>query len=173
MNSYPKDQKEAVIKKLIELHGDPNPAIGSIAEIARQAGIPADTVYGWNRKMRQSAKTLENQPASSTGQSMSSMAKFTAVVTTASMSELQLGEYLRRNGILKEELDTWRAICESANDKAAANAQKYRSALTAEQARSRKLDAELKRKEKALAETAALLVLRGKAQAIWGDNGEE
>ncbi len=104
---------------------------------------------------------------------MSSMAKFTAVVTTASMSELQLGEYLRRNGILKEELDTWRAICESANDKAAANAQKYRSALTAEQARSRKLDAELKRKEKALAETAALLVLRGKAQAIWGDNGEE
>ena len=89
------------------------------------------------------------------------------------MSELQLGEYLRSNGILREETDTWRAICESANDKAAANAQKYRTALTAELARSRKLEAELTRKEKALAETAALLVLRGKAQAIWGDNGED
>ena len=173
MNSYPKAQKEAVIKKLIELRSDPNPAIGSIAEIARQSGIPADTVYTWNRKMKQRARVLENQPASPKGQSMSSMAKFAAVVTTASMSELQLGEYLRSNGILREELDAWRAICESANDKAAANAQKYRTALATELARSRKLQAELTRKEKALAETAALLVLRGKAQAIWGDNGED
>ena len=173
MNFYPKAQKEAVIKKLIELRSDPNPTIGSIAEIARQSGIPADTVYNWNRKMKQRARLLENQPVSSAGRSMSSMAKFAAVVTTAPMSELQLGEYLRSNGILKEELDTWRAICESANDKAAANAEKYRCALTAEMARSRKLEVELTRKEKALAETAALLVLRGKAQAIWGDNGED
>jgi hypothetical protein len=173
MNSYPKAQKEAVIKKLIELRSDSNPVVGSIAEIARQAGIPADTVYSWNRKMRESAKALENQSVSPKRKSMSSMAKFAAVVATASMSELQLGEYLRSNGILKEELDAWRAICESANDTAAANAQKYRSALTAEVARSRKLEAELTRKEKALAETASLLVLRGKAQAIWGEHGED
>jgi transposase len=33
----------------------------------------------------------------------------------------------------------------------------------------RALEAELRRKEKALAETAALLVLKKKAQEIWGD----
>ncbi len=85
MNSYPKAQKEAVIKKLIELRSDSNPVVGSIAEIARQAGIPADTVYSWNRKMRESAKALENQSVSPKRKSMSSMAKFAAVVATASM----------------------------------------------------------------------------------------
>jgi hypothetical protein len=35
------------------------------------------------------------------------------------------------------------------------------------------LEKELRRKEKALAEAAALLVLRKKAQAIWGDEEDE
>ncbi len=43
----------------------------------------------------------------------------------------------------------------------------------ADEKRIKALERELKRKEKALAETAALLVLRKKAQAIWGDGGEE
>ena len=33
-----------------------------------------------------------------------------------------------------------------------------------------KLEAELRRKERSLVETAAILVLRGKAEAIWGEN---
>ena len=39
--------------------------------------------------------------------------------------------------------------------------------------RIRQLEKELQRKDKALAETAALLVLRKKAQAIWGDQEED
>ncbi len=42
-----------------------------------------------------------------------------------------------------------------------------------EQKRVRQLSKELNRKEKALAEAAALLVLRKKAQAIWGDDADE
>ena len=38
--------------------------------------------------------------------------------------------------------------------------------------KSRKIEKELRRKEKALAEAAALLILEKKAQAIWGDGGE-
>jgi hypothetical protein len=45
--------------------------------------------------------------------------------------------------------------------------------LNAEKQRTRKLEKELKRKEKALAEAAALLVLRKKADAIWGDKEED
>ncbi|MDA8196270.1 MAG: hypothetical protein M0019_03495 [Actinomycetota bacterium] len=69
--------------------------------------------------------------------SISSMAKFAAVVITASMSELQRGEHLRTNTILKETLNARKAICESANDTAAANWQKYRSGLSGEVERSR------------------------------------
>jgi hypothetical protein len=37
----------------------------------------------------------------------------------------------------------------------------------------KRLEAELKRKEKALAETAALLVLSKKCEAIWGVSAED
>jgi len=39
--------------------------------------------------------------------------------------------------------------------------------------RIRQLEKDLQRKEKALAEAAALLILRKKAQAIWGDKEED
>ena len=44
--------------------------------------------------------------------------------------------------------------------------------LKTEKKRSKELEKELRRKESALAETAALLTLRRKARAIWGD-GED
>jgi len=39
--------------------------------------------------------------------------------------------------------------------------------------RIKELERELRRKDKALAETAALLVLKKKAQAIWGEHEDE
>ena len=75
------------------------------------------------------------------------------------MSELELGEYLRKHGILKEDLTNWRVTCEAANDKAAAAAIQYRCELATERAKSKDLERELRRKEIALAVTAALLVL--------------
>jgi transposase len=39
--------------------------------------------------------------------------------------------------------------------------------------RIKKLERELRRKEKALAEAAALLVLQKKVQAIWGDEDDD
>ena len=39
--------------------------------------------------------------------------------------------------------------------------------------RIRELEKELRRKDKALAETAALLVLKKKANAIWGDEDDD
>jgi len=45
--------------------------------------------------------------------------------------------------------------------------------LQQERKKTRKLEKELRRKEKALAEAAALLVLQKKAQAIWGDGEDD
>jgi hypothetical protein len=45
--------------------------------------------------------------------------------------------------------------------------------LVQEKKRSKQLERELQRKEKALAEAAALLVLRKKLNAIWGESGDE
>lgn len=84
------------------------------------------------------------------------------------MSEVELGEYLRTNGITREDLDNWRKVCEKANEAQAERARVQMSELAKEKAKVKALSAELQRKEKALAEAAALLVLRKKADAIWG-----
>ena len=88
------------------------------------------------------------------------------------MGELELGEYLRRNAIKKEDLDLWRRASGGGNDPKAAADSGYRSQLASERSRARTLERELKRKEQALAEAAALLVLTKGAEAIWGERGE-
>jgi hypothetical protein len=170
MITYPKDVKDAVIKRLIELHkSGPAPA-GALAAIAAEAGVPANTLYQWNSDL----KRRQARAAGALGSSgnLSAAAKFQAVVATASMSELELGEYLRKNAITKEDLERWRRVCEGANEPRELAESNYRSQLAAERARNREMERELKRKEKALAEAAALLVLSKKAQVIWGDRGE-
>lgn len=172
MNTYPKAQKESVIKKLIELAKDPNPPIGAISKIAREAGLSGNVIYEWNSELKKKMKAISDASSSSSGSSLSSEAKFQVVLATASMNELRLGEYLRSKGILKEDLEQWRKACASANDQNSSINLNYRSQLNAEKTRSKKLEAELKRKEKALAEAAALLVLRGKAEAILARDNE-
>lgn len=91
------------------------------------------------------------------------------VVETAALSEVERGEYCRQRGLYPEPLEAWRRTGEQANGGQAAPRSK---SDTADQRRIRELERELSRKEKALAETAALLVLRKKAQAIWGKDGD-
>jgi len=94
--------------------------------------------------------------------------KLQITMETSSMNELELGEYLRTNGIFKEELDSWIKTARRSFNKTPVS-----SLYTAHKEKElKKLQAELARKEKALAETAALLILSKKAQAIWGEGGE-
>jgi hypothetical protein len=61
----------------------------------------------------------------------------------------------------------------SANASAAQQTKTQQAQSKEDKKRIRQLEKELQRKEKALAETAALLVLRKKVQAIWGDKEED
>ncbi len=173
MIPYPKDRKEAVIRRIRTLLLDPNTPRGAFSQLAKDEQIPKATIYLWKKEVE--VDLISKDPVKGTpAHTWSSDAKFQAVLATASMSELQLGEYLRTNGILKQELDNWRITCSKANDRSGETTSKYRSELASEKAKSKKLEAELKRKEKALQETYTLLVLRGKAQAILArDKGVE
>jgi transposase-like protein len=97
--------------------------------------------------------------------------KLEAVLEAASLSEQELGEYLRRKGLHEAQLEQWRRrVTEAATE--ALQSKSSRKKASAEAKRVRKLERELRRKEKALAETAALLVLKKKAAAIWGDEDD-
>ncbi len=80
-----------------------------------------------------------------------------------------MAQYCRRKGLYVEQIARWReaAIAGAETLRPLAGAQ--RRELQQERKKTRKLEKELKRKEKALAEVAALLVLQKKAQAIWGE----
>jgi transposase len=88
-----------------------------------------------------------------------------AVVESSRLTEDELGAFLRREGLHETTLRQWRAS-------ALEGLGPQRSTRT-EQKRVQELEKELRRKDKALAEAAALLVLQKKVRAIWGDGDDD
>jgi transposase-like protein len=136
-----------------------------VPKLSRETGIPQDTLYGW-RRQAQRAQGLTRTPAAGNGERWSSEEKFARVVETAALSEGERGEYCRKRGLYPEPLQAWRRACEQATRGTPSAGGGERSA---ERRRIREWEAELPRKDPALAETAALRVLRKKAQAIGGE----
>lgn len=93
-------------------------------------------------------------------QEWSSEEKLEALLESSKLSEEELGKYLRRRGLHAAQLEEWRSLA-----KEGLSPVKGQS----ESRRIRKLEKEICRKDKALAETAALLVLQKKVNAIWGE----
>lgn len=83
------------------------------------------------------------------------------VLEIANLTEIEFSEYCREKGVYPEQIKEWKEACINANDNAREKSTKAGKELRAE------------RKEKALAEAAALLVLRKKADAIWGTDEED
>ena len=101
------------------------------------------------------------------------MARLEAVVTTAGMDEAGKSAWCRANGAYLHELAGWRQSATqalAAPEEARASPQQTRH----DRRRIKELERELRRKDKALAETAALLVLSKKVAAIFNrDRGED
>jgi transposase len=99
--------------------------------------------------------------------------KFHTVLETATLTQEELAAYCRQKGLYLKDINTWREQCIKANITNSKDPQKLEEDLKEEKRRTKELKKELRIKEKALAETAALLVLQKKAQAIWGDLEED
>ena len=102
-------------------------------------------------------------------QDWSSEEKLTAVLDAASLSDTDLGAFLRNKGLHETHLQQWRKQMLTGLKPILVRNKKN----TSESKRVRELEKDLRRKEKALAETAALLVLKKKAQEIWGDEDDD
>lgn len=165
MPHYSPERKEAILQKMAPPHSL------TVAELASQEGISTATLYNWRKAARGRGAVLPSNSAHP--DKWSSEAKFRIVLETAPMTEVELSEYCRRNGLYPEQIETWKAACMGANALSDEQAKQNRQAARAEKKRVKKLEAELRRKEKALAETAALLTLSKKAEAIWGPKDED
>lgn len=96
-------------------------------------------------------------------------ARLDAIIATAAMDEATRSAWCREQGLFPAELDTWKqdAISGLGESKDAGTAETKR-----DRHRIKELERDLNRKDKALAETAALLVLSKKLSAIFHDGAD-
>jgi transposase-like protein len=158
---YSDERKGAVLRKMLPPHNR------SLSALAAGEGISEATLYNWRRDARGKGRLLPDGATGPAGWSAAD--KFAAVVETAALNDAELGEYCRKRGLYPEQIRAWRAACEQANDWAAERGRQSQAEQSELRRQVRDLQRDLKHKEKALAETAALLVLSKKAAAIWGD----
>lgn len=165
MTRYSRERKEAVIRRMMPPENTPVPVL------AHETGISNVTLYHWRKQAR--AKGLVVPGDGRNPENWSPEDKFGVVLETATMNEAELAEYCRKKGLFPEQVAVWRENCRQGN--ASADQQARLAKKEAQQARkeNKHLKRELRRKEKALAETAALLVLRKKMHAIWGEDADE
>ena len=160
MKRYPEERKTAVLAKMT------GPNRKSIPELSREEKISEPTLYAWRKEARAKGLLLPDKADSPSG--WSSTDKFNTVLQTAAFSEAELSEYCRSNGLYPQQVKAWRAACEQANDWDRAQNKILKQQRLGDQDTIGNLERELRRKEKALAEAAALLVLEKKSEAIWG-----
>lgn len=161
MNIYPKELKESIIARML-----PPNNIG-IPELVLETGIPKDTLYTWRSKARKDGTSSQ----STATRGLSSEQKFSIVLETASLNEVELGEYCRRKGLFPQMIDAWQKTCQQAHAPLAPKAD--RTTIRTQKKEIKRLAIELKRKEKALAEAAVLLVLQKKVRSLWEDPEDE
>ncbi len=159
MSQYSEEFKASIIAKMLPPNNVPVP------QLVRETGIPKDTLYTWRSKHRKRhGRSTGQSPASG---EPSSGEKFAVVIETAVLNEVELGEYCRRKGLYPEQISAWRDACMQANISATPKVDQAK--LRAQAKHIKQLESELRRKDKALAEAAALLVLQKKVQALWED----
>jgi transposase len=96
--------------------------------------------------------------------------KLKVVMEASSLDDEQLGAFLRSKGLHQTHLGQWRS--QMLNGLQNGTSKKKSGRKNDDAKRLRALEKELNRKDKALAETAALLVLKKKVQEIWGDEDD-
>jgi len=116
----------------------------TVPQIVREEGISRSTVHSWIHRAREQGDSFPTIPLSS-GKA-SGAAKFKVVLETYTLNEMELSAYCREHGLYVSEVKDWIRQMEQSFDKQPETAE-----LRAEKERSKKLEKELLRKEKALA----------------------
>lgn len=133
------------------------PESAPLEVVSREIGVGVDTLERWR------SDSL-SRPAGE--RAWTAAARLEAVITTAAMDEAARSAWCREHGVYPQQLQQWRtsamqALAEPQEARASPQQTKH------DRRRIKELEREIRRKDKALAETAALLVLSKKVAAIF------
>src|SRR5271157_698565 len=132
----------------------------TVTELSREIGVSDQTLYNW-RKMIQNNVSRGCQERSPRGWKLSD--KYQAVLDTANQSGEELGRWLRENGLQTTHIDLWKKECKSVLSNNSS-----RDEIRLLKTKIAELEKEVDRKDKALAEVTALLVLKKKLDKLFG-----
>jgi len=150
--------KDQAVAKLLP------PQSAALEEVSRETGVSARTLSQW-------LTASQSMPAR--GRAWTAAARLEAVIATAAMPVATRNAWCREHGVYPNELAQWREHATAALA-APAEARASPQATREDRRRIKDLERELRRKDRALAETAALLVLSKKVEAIFSKSrGEE
>ena len=139
------------------------PESANVGAVAKEIGLSVQTLERWREEAR---------PRPPRGRAWTAGARLEAVITAAAMDEVGKGAWCREHGVYPADLDQWRLSATTAlaePEEARASPQATRQ----DKKRIKELERELLRKDRALAETAALLVLSKKVAAIFNKAEDE
>lgn len=159
MPRYSPELKEKIIKDMLPPNNVP------VKELSDKHGICEQTLYKWKRVAKKGGSVIQNSKNSK--EKYSNEAKLNIIIETASLNEEELSEYCRQKGLYVDELKSWKTMFITGKTESETKAKEE---LKSKDAELKRVQKELDRKEKALAETAALLVLRKKMNAIWNSD---
>lgn len=161
---YTAEEKESLIVRMLP------PENCSPRDLSIETGISISTLSTWKSKAL-GGGTSKKQSKSKN--KISSKEKFVIVMETYTLSEIELSKYCREHGYYVEDVKQWRASCVAANGGNRQDNTDILVELSEEKKKTKELSKELRIKDKALAETTALLVLRKKLNAIFGEQEED
>ena len=144
--------------------------------LAREVGVPKQSLSRWLREAKVVDESDNSLVSKEPGRTMpskrpqdkSAEEKLKIVMEAETVADDQLGAFLRRNGIHEAQLREWRGMMLSGLQKPV----KPSSKPSGDTRRIHELEKELLRKDKALAEAAAIIILKKKVQSIWGGEDE-
>ena len=141
----------------------------SVLEIAESLGVGYSTLQKWIVKSKNhelepvQPMTKEKRP-----QDWNQEERLTLVIECGSLSEEAINELCRVQGLYPHHIKQWK---EDFSNRTGMNTELKKQTETKKLRNEiKELKKDLNRKNKALAETAALLVLLKKVNAIWGSN---
>jgi transposase-like protein len=155
---YTETFKREMVKRLTV------PGAPSAITLSKEVGVSNASLSKW---VRDYGRSESGPRPGKTPKSWSAEEKLEAISETRGLTDEQVGEYLRRKGLHSFHLGQWKKEIMGGLEEATRPKRKN-TEYSLLKKRNKELERELRRKDRALAETTALLVLQKKAQLIWG-----
>lgn len=159
---YSEGFRESAVQKLLK------PGNPGLKPLAATLGVSPMTLRKW-RDRYADAGEIKDMTRKKRPQDWSAEEKLKAVLETSILNEEDRGAYCRRNGLYDADLELWKELC-LASMRKGPKVDVEKRGLKNEL---KEIKRDLRHKEKALAEASALLILKKKADLIWGDGSED